>query len=118
MIYVVTKGNYSDYHIVSATTDEETAKLIAKRYDASIERYHDGKTLQNRKLYSFIVNRKFEIDRYEKAEEIGEYDYNDTDDYYEFCGRYHYHIYSENEESAFKKLYDMIAIQKAEKEQI
>lgn len=32
IIYVVTAGNYSDYHIVSATTDREKAEEIAEWY--------------------------------------------------------------------------------------
>ena len=32
-IYVVTKGIYSDYHVITATTDHELAKKIAARFD-------------------------------------------------------------------------------------
>jgi hypothetical protein len=35
-IYVVTQGIYSDYHIITATTDEALANKIAKKYSADI----------------------------------------------------------------------------------
>lgn len=46
-IYVVTKGSYSDYHIITATTDEEVANKIAKKFSdgwdrASVEVYEDA----------------------------------------------------------------------------
>lgn len=45
-IYVVTKGSYSDYHIVAATLDKEKAEAIAKRFsdkwdDCDVEEYED-----------------------------------------------------------------------------
>lgn len=48
-IYVVTKGDYSDYHIITATTDEATAKKIAEDFsnewgEAEVEIYEDAKT--------------------------------------------------------------------------
>ena len=46
-IYVVTKGNYSDYHIVAATLVKERAEEIAKRFsdkweECNIEEYEDS----------------------------------------------------------------------------
>ena len=32
-IYVVTRGVYSDYHIITATTDKALAERIAKKFD-------------------------------------------------------------------------------------
>lgn len=45
-IYVLTKGCYSDYHIVAVTTDLENAKKLAKRFtnnweEVAIEEYED-----------------------------------------------------------------------------
>lgn len=31
-IYVITKGYYSDYHIITATTDKKLAKELAKKF--------------------------------------------------------------------------------------
>ena len=36
-IYVVTRGNYSDYHIITATVDPTRAEAIRKLYDGSYE---------------------------------------------------------------------------------
>lgn len=49
-IYVVTQGDYSDYHIVSATTDHELAKKIAAKFDdgyedCRIEEYGDAEIM-------------------------------------------------------------------------
>lgn len=46
-IYVITKGEYSDYRICAATTDKKRAEklreLFTDRYDdASVEEYFDG----------------------------------------------------------------------------
>lgn len=46
-IYVVTKGIYSDYSIITATLDEEKAKKIAEKFsdncdDAMVEVYEDS----------------------------------------------------------------------------
>ena len=48
-IYVVTKGCYSDYHIITATTDEELAYKIRDKFtsdyswgEAEVEVYEDA----------------------------------------------------------------------------
>lgn len=46
-IYVVTKGSYSDYHILAATLDKEKAEKIAKRFsdkwdESKVEVYEDS----------------------------------------------------------------------------
>lgn len=46
-IYVVTKGHYSDYHIITATTDKKLANEIAKKFSdgwdkADVEVYEDA----------------------------------------------------------------------------
>ena len=53
-IYVITDGEYSDYHIITATTDEKMAKSIAKRFDANIEEYEDAELIVNMKSLYFI----------------------------------------------------------------
>lgn len=52
MFYVVTKGNYSDYHIVAVTTDRDVAEQICNKFsgeyfwdEARIEEYLDGKIM-------------------------------------------------------------------------
>ena len=51
-IYVVTKGHYSDYHIITATTNEEKAKKIAKNFNddydkTNIEIFEDSELYAN-----------------------------------------------------------------------
>jgi hypothetical protein len=41
-IYVITNGEYSDYHVITATTNEKLAGEIAKKYNADIEVYEDA----------------------------------------------------------------------------
>lgn len=50
-IYVVTKGDYSDYHIVAVTTDPETAKKLADRFtersdEARVEEYEEASPVE------------------------------------------------------------------------
>lgn len=62
-LYAVTKGEYSDYHIITLTADKEVAQKIAKRfttgecdYDkAEVEEYEDGKIILGKKLYFVSV---------------------------------------------------------------
>lgn len=49
IIYIVTAGEYSDYGIIAATKDKETAEKIANKYnkeskyeEAQIEEYYDA----------------------------------------------------------------------------
>ena len=53
-IYVLTKGCYSDYHIITATTDYELACKIKDRFD---------------KINSEWSDEKVNIEIYEDAEE-------------------------------------------------
>lgn len=58
-VYVVTKGEYSDYHICAVTTDEETAKKLAEKYadsydDTWVEEYdtdHAEMALAKKKIF-------------------------------------------------------------------
>jgi hypothetical protein len=44
-IYVVTDGEYSDYHIITATTDQSVAEKIAKKFGADIEEYENAEIM-------------------------------------------------------------------------
>lgn len=44
MIYIVTSGIYSDYHIITATTDRESAEKIAEHFGADIEEFENATT--------------------------------------------------------------------------
>jgi hypothetical protein len=50
-IYVVTQGEYSDYHIITATTDKSVAEAVAKKFkdssycEAAVEEYEDAEIM-------------------------------------------------------------------------
>lgn len=47
-IYVITKGEYSDYRIITATTDKSLAEKIKAKYcgeEAEIEEYEDAEEM-------------------------------------------------------------------------
>lgn len=62
-LYAVTKGEYSDYHIVALTADKDVAEKLAKKYsnrtsvygdwfgEAQVEEYEDGVVLLDRDCY-------------------------------------------------------------------
>ena len=61
-LYAVTKGEYSDYHIIALTADKDVAEKLAKKYsnrtnaycfteDAEVEEYEDGVVLLDRDCY-------------------------------------------------------------------
>lgn len=70
-IYVVTKGCYSDYHIIAATLDEERAKILKDKFDEDcswdetrIEVYEDSEEIV-KPLWKVIFNDKGEVDEVE-----------------------------------------------------
>lgn len=63
IIYIVTAGEYSDYGIIAATKDKETAERIANEYnkeskyeEAQIEEYYDA--IYRRPMTEFIIHIK------------------------------------------------------------
>lgn len=56
-IYVVTRGDYSDYHIITATTDFEHANEIAKKFKAKVEIYDDSE-IYLKNIYSINFDEK------------------------------------------------------------
>lgn len=81
MYYVVTQGDYSDYHIVGVTADKEVAKKIAKKFsngwgECEIEEYEDGECLLGLTPYEVHFNEvsncvslyNIERERYEAHE--------------------------------------------------
>lgn len=50
-IYVVTKGDYSDYHIITATTDYEQAKKIAENFSDEWDKA-EVEVFENAEIYT------------------------------------------------------------------
>lgn len=80
-VYVITKGEYSDYHICAVTTDEETAKKLADKYsdsydDAFIEDFDTDDAemgLTGKKLFQckfYLDNSEISIEEVESWEGI------------------------------------------------
>jgi len=110
-IYIITKGIFSDYHICAVTTNYEEALKLRDIYDgkysrANIEIYEDGKNNEDT-VYGF------------------EYDPNDNSVYFQEYVDYDLilnedciWVMAKDKEHALKKAQDMLAMYKANKENI
>lgn len=99
-IYVITEGEYSDYRIITATTDLNLAEAIGKKFNAMIEEYENAE-LKLRPLW---------LVRFEKNGDVCEcrlvtssYDYEQAG----LCGvdvrgRVYTHIIADSAEGAIK----------------
>ena len=120
-LYAVTKGDYSDYHIITLTADKEAAKKIAKRfsgtYDAMVEEYEDGEIILGKELY-FVRMVDGNID--DVTEDGSEYNLFDTSVYHgnTWGGKpiYYTHVLTDSAEKAAKIGKDRIMKYIAEKE--
>ena len=123
-LYAVTKGDYSDYHIITLTADKEAAKKIAKMFsdgeydEAKVEEYEDGKIILGKKLY-FVRVVDGNVD--DVAEDLSDYYLFDTS---VLCGHiyggkkmlYYTHVLTDTAEKAEKIGKDRIMKYIAEKE--
>ena len=134
-IYVITAGEYSDYHIVAVTTDKEKAENFVKLHNDSKRFYYDDAYVEEYDTDDFDIAIDDCNAKYFKV--IGEWNYveNGVDiecdeidslEYIADRNNQHYHIYAgeatrwmfyctaEDEEHAIKKATDWAAQQKAE----
>lgn len=120
-LYAVTKGDYSDYHIITMTASKDAAKKIAKRfsgtYDAKVEEYEDGDIILGKELY-FVRMVNGNID--DVTEDGSEYNLFDTSVYHgnTWGGEpmYYTHVLTDSAEKAAKIGKDRIMKYIAEKE--
>lgn len=120
-LYAVTKGDYSDYHIITLTASKDAAKKIAKRfsgsYDAKVEEYEDGEIILGKELY-FVRMVDGNID--DVAEDDSDYSLFDTSVYHgnTWGGKpmYYTHVLTDTAEKAAKIGKDRIMKYIAEKE--
>lgn len=113
-IYAVTKGEYSDYHIIALTADKEAAQKIAKMFSygecdydqAQVEEYEDGEYLVGKGVF-FIRVKNGEVTQIEDGlaydslvfpEEVL-YDKTVSKD---ACGGYYTHVVADCAEKAAK----------------
>ena len=78
-IYVITRGDYSDYHIITATTDKKIADKIAKKFNAEVETYDDSE-IYLKDIYVLGFNPQGNVAYCDKA--TSEYDYPISDRIY------------------------------------
>lgn len=110
-IYIITKGDYSDYHICNVTTDYEKAKRYKKAYsenwgEACIEVYEDGENSKENYCWTYNpVSNTAEISEYNWKTSVM------TNGEGKICS---VHAYAPDEKHAIKKAQDMIAKYKAE----
>lgn len=108
-IYIITKGDYSDYHICNVTTDYEKAKRYKKAYsenwgEACIEVYEDGENGKDNYCWAYDpVSNTAEISEYNEKEIMKNREG-------KICCVY---VYAPDEKHAIKKAQDMIAKYKA-----
>ena len=121
-LYAVTKGDYSDYHIITLTADKEAAKKIAKMFSdecdvAKVEEYEDGKIILGKKLY-FVRMVDGNVD--DVAEDLSDYYLFDASVYRWHANRgkglYYTHVLTDTAEKAAKIGKDRIMKYIAEKE--
>lgn len=123
-LYAVTKGDYSDYHIITLTADKEAAKKLAKRFsgtydDAMVEEYEDGEIILGKELY-FVRMVDGNID--DVTEDDSEYNLFDTSVCHgnTWGGKpmYYTHVLTDTAEKAEKIGKDRIMKYIAEKENL
>ena len=103
-IYVVTKGCYSDYHIITATTDEKLAYEIRDKFnggsydEANVEVFENAEIFMKPCYFMRFDNGGNVI---ELAERKGEY-YYDEDDGEDNQGNFYVSVVTDNPEKAVK----------------
>lgn len=70
-VYVVTRGDYSDYHIITATTNKDIANQIAKKFGAKVEIYDDSE-IYTKTVFGVTFNKVGDV---MYCYELSEYDY-------------------------------------------
>ena len=120
-IYVITKGEYSSYHIVGATSSKSDAKKIKKLHDnrfceVRIEVYEDSfeKSLPIYEVFSDKDTNHIEINR----QDVPTYSIKKMGVIQETPSGYIFDIQAENSKIAKKIFFDALAQHKAKNEGI
>ena len=105
-IYVVTKGCYSDYHIITATTDEELAYKIRDKFtsdyswgEAEVEVYEDAEIFM-KPCYFLRFDKSGNVIE-SREESDSEYGYDQTQGE-DILGNFYIHIPADSVEAAIK----------------
>ena len=133
-VYVITRGDYSDYHICGVAVDKKKAQLIKKlnsddMYLANIEEYDTDEYYDDEMpqwVVKFSNNRQpivdlswFDNNMMHKPPKIFDYSDRYVDDELPFIGiKYLVRLQAKDKERALKIAQDELARYKAEKEGI
>ncbi len=104
-IYVVTKGCYSDYHIITATTDEKLAYEIRDKFnggsydETNVEMFEDAEVLMKPCYFLRFDKSGNVIESHEESK--NEYGYEQSQGK-DVCGNFYIHIPTDSMESAIK----------------
>lgn len=115
MIYVLTSGEYSDYHIIMATTDEEKAFYFQKLYPAAKIETFDDSNIQTMPLFHvtrWTYNGAVDAWKSDHFEGI------EINKVYEISGVFHAYVQAKNEDTAKKIFFDLYTQYMAQKEGI
>ena len=97
-VYVVTRGEYDDYHIITATTDKDLANKIAEKFnrkynETRIEEFENAE----RKLLPFYC---VEFDFVGDVQDIHMCDYEPGDTYWDDYRRLTFYVQADDEDDA------------------
>lgn len=115
MIYVLTSGEYSDYHIIMATTDKAKADYFNKLYaDSKIEEFDDSK-IQMLPMFNVVKYKRDDSIRVFDTEYTQGFELNKV---YENDGLYEVYIQAKDRYTALKIFFDLYTQYMAQKEGI
>ena len=115
MIYVLTSGEYSDYHIVMATTDRVKAEYFHKLYEESnIEEYDDSK-IQMLPIYNVLYYKE---DGSIKAFDTEYFQDVELNKIYKTKVMYEVYVQAKDKDTAIKIFFDLYTEYKAQQEGI
>lgn len=117
-IYVITKGEYSDYHICAVTDDKEKAEILANRFsdhwdEAGIEEYDTDDCeiiIKQKNIYECGKDKETNKISISKVNYI-----NDENVVKEYSKYFLVYVRADNEEQALKIASDQFAKYRAEK---
>lgn len=94
-VYVVTKGEYDDYHIITATTDKDLANKIAEKFNSEynetrIEEFENAE----RKLLPFY---RVDFNSVGDVQDIHMCDFEPIDTYWDDCRRLEFYVQADDE---------------------
>lgn len=110
-IYIITKGDYSDYHICNVTTDYQKAQRYKEAYsddwgEAWIEIYKDGENSKENYCWAYSpVSNTIEMSEYPWKERVWKNREGKI---------YRVYVYAPDAKRAIKKAQDMIVKYKTE----